>query len=128
MPHQLEPALAVVRGLGCRVLLSDEVGLGKTIQAGLIAAELLERRAAERLLILTPAGLRDQWAEELEDRFGLSADVMDFPALRRRSATLPVGLNPWSTLAIAIAGADPFQKCPFLGRNSLQTDPVRDRK
>ena len=61
MPHQLEPALAVLRGLGCRVLLADEVGLGKTIQAGILIAELRARGAADRVLVLTPAGLRDQW-------------------------------------------------------------------
>src|SRR5262245_950619 len=62
LPHQLEPALAVVRGRGTRVLIADEVGLGKTIQAALIVAELRERGAADRVLVLTPAGLRDQWA------------------------------------------------------------------
>ena len=51
MAHQLEPALAVVRGLACRVLIADEVGLGKTIQAGLIAAELRTRRMADRMMI-----------------------------------------------------------------------------
>src|SRR5262245_40007717 len=64
LPHQLAPALAVARGLGCRLLLADEVGLGKTIQAGLIVAELRARDAADRVLVLTPAGLRDQWAGE----------------------------------------------------------------
>src|SRR5262249_20735623 len=48
MAHQLEPALAVLRGCGCRVLLADEVGLGKTIQAGLVVAELRERGMADR--------------------------------------------------------------------------------
>jgi hypothetical protein len=70
-PYQLAPALAVVRGLGCRVLLADEVGLGKTIQAGLILAELLARVAIERMLIVTPAGLRDQWRDELDRRFAV---------------------------------------------------------
>ena len=51
MPHQLEPALAVIRGLGARVLLADDVGLGKTIQAGLIISELETRGLAERVLI-----------------------------------------------------------------------------
>ena len=46
LPHQLEPALAIVRGHGTRLLLADEVGLGKTIQAGLIVAELLARGAS----------------------------------------------------------------------------------
>src|SRR4051812_47591814 len=48
MPHQLEPALAVIRGLATRLLLADEVGLGKTIQAGLVCAELVERGGCER--------------------------------------------------------------------------------
>ena len=65
LPHQLEPAIALARGDGCRVLLADEVGLGKTIQAGLAIAELRARGAAERVLIVTPAGLREQWAGEL---------------------------------------------------------------
>src|SRR5207247_2240627 len=71
LPYQLEPALAIVRGLAARVLLADEVGLGKTIQAGLVAAELLARGSIERVLILTPAGLRDQWSGELSSRFSI---------------------------------------------------------
>jgi superfamily II DNA or RNA helicase len=106
LPHQLEPALAVVRGLATRALLADEVGLGKTIQAGLVAAELLERGACERMLIVTPAGLRDQWARELAERFAIDAAVVDGPLLRRLAATLPVGLNPWQALPIAIASVD----------------------
>src|SRR5438046_1783883 len=50
LPHQLEPALAVVRGLGSRLLLADDVGLGKTIQAGLVLSELRARTAVERAL------------------------------------------------------------------------------
>jgi SNF2 family DNA or RNA helicase len=104
--YQLEPALAIIRGLGCRILIADEVGLGKTIQAGLIAAELLARGAAERILILTPAGLREQWAQEFAARFALSACVVDMAALRRRAAELPVGVNPWTTMPIAVASFD----------------------
>jgi len=106
MPHQLEPALAVVRGLGSRVLLSDDVGLGKTIQAGLVASELLVRGSIERVLVLTPAGLREQWSRELEERFAIDAPSVDGRALRRIAATLPIGLNPWSTLTFAIASVD----------------------
>ena len=74
LPHQLEPALAILRGLGSRVLLADEVGLGKTIQAGLVCAELLVRGAIDRVLVLTPAGLREQWREELLKRFSIARD------------------------------------------------------
>jgi superfamily II DNA or RNA helicase len=106
LPYQLEPALAIVAGLGARVLLADEVGLGKTIQASLIVAELRARAAADRVLILTPAGLRDQWAAELRERFGVAAFVADSNSVRRRVAELPVGVNPWSTLPLAIASLD----------------------
>jgi SNF2 family DNA or RNA helicase len=106
MPFQLEPALSVVRGMGARVLIGDEVGLGKTIQAGLIVSELITRGAIDRVLVLTPAGLRDQWTQELSERFGIDAARVDGRMLRRAAAELPVGVNPWSTLSIAIASVD----------------------
>ena len=106
MAHQLEPALAVVRGLACRVLIADEVGLGKTIQAGLIAAELRTRGMADRILVLTPSGLREQWAAELKSRFDLDAVVMDASSVRQRSRMLAIGVNPWATFARVIASVD----------------------
>lgn len=106
LPHQLEPALAIVRGMGSRVLLADEVGLGKTIQAGLVCAELLARGAIDRVLVVAPAGLREQWARELAERFSIAATYVDAPALRWLAAALPVGLNPWSTQSIVIASID----------------------
>src|SRR5262249_39758450 len=111
LPHQLEPALAILRGRGSRVLLADEVGLGKTVQAGLILSELRARGAADRVLILTPPGLRDQWADELLDRFQMDARVMDAGALRRFAYALPVGTNPWRASPVAIASID-FVKRP----------------
>jgi superfamily II DNA or RNA helicase len=106
LPYQLEPALAVIRGLGTRVLIADEVGLGKTIQAGLILSELAARGAADRALVLAPAGLREQWAGELRDRFGVEATLVDMREARRRASELPVGVNPWSTVPFAIASVD----------------------
>lgn len=106
LPHQLEPALAIVRGLACRVLIADEVGLGKTIQAGLIISELSARGAVDRVLVLAPAGLREQWAAELRVRFGLAATIMDMAGVRKRAAELPVGVNPWATIGVAAASFD----------------------
>lgn len=106
MPHQLEPALAVVRGLATRLLLADDVGLGKTVQAGLVVSELLRRGICERALIVTPAGLRDQWSEELSGRFMLRAEIVDGPLLRRAAVALPVGANPWVTAPLAIVSID----------------------
>src|SRR5262249_21630714 len=106
LPHQLQPALAVVNGLGCRLLLADDVGLGKTIEAGAIVAELRARGVADRVLILTPPGLREQWAEELLARFAIRGDIVDFRTVRERVATLRPGINPWTTWPVAIASVD----------------------
>jgi len=114
LPHQLEPALAVVRGLGSRVLLADEVGLGKTIQAGLIVAELRARGAADRCLVLAPSGLRDQWLSELSDRFALPFIVIDAHTARVRAAQLPAGLNPWTTTPAVITSIDYVKRAEVL--------------
>ncbi|MBI2833333.1 MAG: DEAD/DEAH box helicase [Acidobacteria bacterium] len=104
--YQLEPALALVGGLSSRVLLADEVGLGKTVQAALALAELWARGDMRRALILTPAGIRDQWREELLDRFGLEVSILDAAILRRESALLPSSINPWMVPRLAIASLD----------------------
>ena len=69
LPHQLDVALRVLRQMGGRALLADEVGLGKTIEAGIILKELAVRGLARRVLILSPAALVDQWQGELESKF-----------------------------------------------------------
>jgi superfamily II DNA or RNA helicase len=114
LPHQLEPALAIARGLGSRALIADDVGLGKTIQAGLVLSELKERRAADRALILSPAGLRDQWVGELASRFAVAATLVDSRELRQRRADLPIGANPWSTIETAVASFDFVKRADVL--------------
>jgi superfamily II DNA or RNA helicase len=106
LPHQLEPALALVRGRGTRVLIADEVGLGKTVQTGVVLAELRARAMADRVLIVTPAGLRDQWAAELSSRFDIDAAVIDAATLRRRVSELAGATNPWTTWPVAICSID----------------------
>lgn len=71
--YQVESVLKVVDGLEGRAILADEVGLGKTIEAGLAAAELRARGLVENVLILVPAGLQTQWVEELMAKFGWAA-------------------------------------------------------
>lgn len=70
--HQLDTALKVLNQMRGQALLSDEVGLGKTIEAGIIMKELLERGLVKKVLILTPASLVTQWQEELFTKFGES--------------------------------------------------------
>ncbi|MDR1535267.1 MAG: DEAD/DEAH box helicase [Planctomycetota bacterium] len=77
MPHQIETVRRVLRYFRGRVLLADEVGLGKTIEACLLLREYLLRGLARRVLILTPAPLVTQWREELAVKFGLEFAVPD---------------------------------------------------
>lgn len=116
LPYQLEPAIAMVSGRSCRFLLADSVGLGKTIQAGLVIAELLARDRDARVLIVTPAGLRDQWREELRERLDVDAEVLDAAALARATAMLPAGTNPWAVARVILTSID-FVKRPDVIRS-----------
>jgi len=111
VPYQLEPALAVLRDGATRVLIADAVGLGKTIQAGLVLLELSSRLEAFRALVLVPAGLRDQWQAELSAHFTLAAVCADASWLRSTRAERPADVNPWSLPGIYIASHD-FVKRP----------------
>ena len=85
LPHQIDVAMRVLRQMGGRALLADEVGLGKTIEAGLILKELAVRGLARRILILTPAALVDQWRGELESKFFEEFDTPRDPDDWRRA-------------------------------------------
>jgi superfamily II DNA or RNA helicase len=111
MPYQLEPALAVTNGLGCRLLIADDVGLGKTVQAGLIVAEMLERHPGGRALIVCPAGLRAQWQQELWQRFGLSALLLDGAGVGRLVSAHDTSANPWAAAPVVVTSID-FIKRP----------------
>ena len=82
LEYQIRTALRVMGPLRGRALLSDEVGLGKTIEAGLIIKELLTRGMVKKILVLTVPSLVDQWEEELLDKFGLAAVTTNDPLAR----------------------------------------------
>lgn len=103
-PHQIEPVLAVADGHR-RLLIADDVGLGKTIQAGLIVAELLRRHPGARVLVVTPASLRRQWVDELRTRFRLDARTAD-EDLVRVAGQHARGNSPWLQPGIWIASID----------------------
>lgn len=117
MPHQIAPLMAVLRGEASRVLLADAVGLGKTIQAALILRELRARGLADRVLVLVPCGLRDQWQQELSHRTALASVIVDAASLAARARELPPDVNPWSLPGITIASVD-FMKQPGVLRGA----------
>ena len=111
LAYQLEPALAMI-GMGVsRVLIADSVGLGKTIQAGLVLSELAGDRSSCRALVVAPAGLREQWSEELATRFHLETTIAAAQWLGRAGHELPPEVNPWTLPGIYVSSFD-FIKRP----------------
>jgi len=93
--YQLLPLFKALRLPRVNLLIADDVGLGKTIEAGLIARELLLRRRIDLIVVAAPPSMTLQWRDELEEKFGLSFTIMDrehFAAVRRARG---FGVNPW---------------------------------
>jgi superfamily II DNA or RNA helicase len=111
LPYQLEPALAMLRHGATRVLVADGVGLGKTIEAGIVLLELATRSDTFRAIVLVPAGLREQWSAELAAHFHVTARQANASWLRESASQLPPDVNPWSLPGIYIASHD-FVKRP----------------
>lgn len=111
LPYQLEPALAVFRHGATRVLIADDVGVGKTVEGGLIVREVAGAAHDARILILVPASLKDQWQQELRTLFAIETVDAGAAWLRTSSSELPADVNPWSLPGIYLASTD-FVKRP----------------
>jgi superfamily II DNA or RNA helicase len=103
--YQRETASTVLRRMRGRAILADEVGLGKTIEAGLILSELRLRGLAERTLVLTPAGLVEQWRDELERKFSLPTAILT----GRSGVPDSRGGGPVLLASLAAARRDPLK-------------------
>ncbi len=107
-PYQRVPLLRALDMVRPRLLLADGVGLGKTIQAGLIAAEMIVRRRSHRVLVVAPPGpLLRQWEQEMRIRFGLRFTVIaDAADLRTARRGLELGANPFEVTALCLTSMD----------------------
>ena len=93
LDYQKEGAIKIIRDLNCTALLADEVGLGKTITAGMVIKESIVRGFAKKILILVPPSLVDQWKTELKEKFNL-----DFKIIENE--------NSWDNVELAVASID----------------------
>lgn len=106
-PYQLVPVLRAIRMARVRLLLADGVGLGKTIQAGLLLTELIARRIAHRILIVSPSGpLLDQWEMEMSHRFGLRFKIIDRQALDEVRRSTELGAIPFDHISLGLVSID----------------------
>jgi SNF2 family DNA or RNA helicase len=90
-PYQLVPLLMALRLETVRLLVADDVGIGKTIEAGLIARELLDRGEARRIAVLCPPHLCEQWQRELRNKFNIDAVVVRSGTVSKLERQLPAG-------------------------------------
>ena len=95
--YQMEPLRKALRLPRVNLFIADDTGLGKTIEAGLIARELLLRRKAKTIVVAAPPSVLEQWKGELEDRFGLVFEIIDRAYLTRMRRERGFGVNPWLT-------------------------------
>lgn len=95
-PYQLLPLRKALRLPRVNLLIADDVGLGKTVEAGLVLRELLLRRRVDYTVVIAPAAMTGQWRDELQTKFGLAFEIIDarhLESLRRRRG---YGANPWA--------------------------------
>ena len=95
--YQLEPLRKALRLPRVNLFIADDVGLGKTIEAGLIARELLLRKKVREIFVSCPPSMLLQWKEELEARFGLTFEILDKEYMKRVRRERGFGINPWGT-------------------------------
>src|SRR5437660_5676979 len=95
--YQLEPLRKALRLPRVNLFIADDVGLGKTIEAGLIARELLLRKKVREIVVSAPPSMLLQWQEELETRFGLTFQILDKDYMKTVRRERGFGVNPWST-------------------------------
>jgi superfamily II DNA or RNA helicase len=95
--YQMEPLRKALRLPRVNLFIADDTGLGKTIEAGLIARELLLRKKAKIIIVAAPPSVLEQWKAELEERFGLVFEILDRAYLTRMRRERGFGVNPWRT-------------------------------
>lgn len=114
--YQIYPVLKSLLMPRVSLLLADDVGLGKTIEAGLIISELFARRRIRRVLVICPASLQQQWQDELKEKFHLDFLVVDRDETFRMQRTLGVDSNPWATYPRIITSMDYLRQPDVLNR------------
>ncbi len=123
-PYQLVPLMMALKLDPIRMLIADDVGIGKTVEAALIARELLDRGEIRRLAVLCPPHLAEQWQKELLEKFHIEAELILSSTIQRLEHNLPIGVSVFDRHRFVVVStdfiksqrhADDFvRKCPEL--------------
>ena len=123
---QLVPLARAMRMPRISLLLADDVGLGKTIEAGLILAELIRKRRIRRVLIITPAALRTQWQQEMQEKFSLDFDIVDRASTHKLQREMGLDASPWRALHHIITSYHYLRQPDVLEQFIANCDAIRE--
>lgn len=104
--YQLDPVVRAIQMPRVNLLIADDVGLGKTIEAGLVGLELILRHRARKILVVCPSALQIQWREQMRDKFGLDFRVVDSSLMRELRRRWGIHVNPWAHFPRLITSID----------------------
>ena len=104
--YQLDPLVRAIDMARTNLLIADDVGLGKTIEAGLVIQEMLLRHRARTILVLCPSSLQEKWRSEMAEKFGLEFRIVDTDSLKRSRRERGLHANPWTSFPRLISSID----------------------
>ncbi|MCZ7374900.1 helicase-related protein [Micromonospora sp. WMMC250] len=117
LTYQHRPVELALSGLRPRILLADVVGLGKTLEIGLILAELIRRGRGERILVVSPQQVLEQFQRELWTRFAIPLVRLDSTGIQRIQQEIPAGRNPFTYFKRAIISVDTLKDAGQFGHH-----------
>lgn len=104
--YQLDPLVRAISMPRVSLLIADDVGLGKTIEAGLVSQELLIRHRARTILIVCPSSIQIQWQEQMRDKFGLDFEIVNSELMSKLRRKRGLNVNPWTHFPRLITSID----------------------
>ncbi|WP_315783146.1 DISARM system SNF2-like helicase DrmD [Bradyrhizobium sp. SZCCHNPS1003] len=103
---QLDPLVRAIDMARANLLIADDVGLGKTIEAGLVIQELLLRHRARTVFVVCPASLQEKWRVEMQEKFGLEFKIVDPAYVKELRRGRGIHANPWTSFPRLITSID----------------------
>ena len=104
--YQLDPVVRAIQMPRANLLIADDVGLGKTIEAGMTVSELIIRHRARRVLVVCPSSLQIQWRDQMRDKFGLDFRIVDSELMGDLRRKRGIHVNPWTHFPRLITSID----------------------
>jgi len=124
--YQLDPVVRALSMPRVNLLIADDVGLGKTVEAGLVVQEMMLRHRVRSVLIVCPSSLQVQWQEEMRDKFGLEFRIVDSESISQLRRKRGIHVNPWTHFPRLITSVD-FLKRERQLRTFRETLPAGDQ-